>query len=61
MVDKKKTKDISSLTAEAVNNETLHAPGTIGTMQKEIATATTRSELSQLQAFNDKRTNALRK
>ena len=58
---KKKTKDISSLTAEAVNNETRHAPGTIDTMQKEIATTTTRLELSQLQAFNDKRTNSLKK
>jgi len=47
-LSKKKTKDISSLTAEAVKNEPRHPPGTIGTMQKEIATTTIRSELSKL-------------
>ena len=57
----KKTKDVSAETANAVNNEPLRPPSTIGDMQSNIASQAAQSEFARLQSIHDKRTANLQK
>ena len=48
-IHKKKTRDIYTLTAKAIDKELHHLLGIIGKIEQNIATKTAHSELSKLQ------------